>query len=168
MSIRTIIFLPDHRLRKPTQLITHFDEQLQTLIDDMYETMYAADGIGLAAPQIGISLKLAVLDVTRERKQQICIINPEIIASSGQDYLEEGCLSVPGAYDKAPRALQVTVRALDRTGQAFEITAEGLLAHCLQHEIDHLQGKLFVDYLSPLKRQMARKKLEKIKRQKKA
>lgn len=164
MTLHTIIYLPDPRLRRPTESITVFDANLQTLIDDMFETMYAAKGIGLAAPQIGLSLKLAVLDVLQDRKQQLCIINPEIIETSGKTILEEGCLSVPGAYDKAPRAIAVKVRALDRHGNPFEIEADGLLAHCLQHEIDHLNGKLFVDYLSPLKQQMLRKKLEKFKR----
>lgn len=161
MPIHTIIYLPDPRLRQETMPITRFDAKLQTLIDDMTETMYHANGIGLAAPQIGLSLKLAVIDVSKERNQNFCIINPEIIETDGQDMLEEGCLSVPGVYDSAPRALRVKVRALDREGKPFEIDADGLLAHCLQHEIDHLNGKVFIDYLSPLKRQMARKKLEK-------
>lgn len=161
MSLYPIVYLPDVRLRKETQAITTFDDELQKLIDDMIETMYKANGIGLAAPQIGLSLKLAVIDVSRERNQAFCIINPEILEKSGEELMEEGCLSVPGAYDKAPRAIKVKVRALDRHGKSFELEADGLLAHCLQHEIDHLNGKLFVDYLSPLKRQMARKKQEK-------
>ncbi len=164
MAVRTIIYLPDPRLRLPTKPITVFDDKLQALIDDMYETMEHAQGIGLAAPQIGISLKVAVIDVSKERNQRMCIINPEIIAREGQEILEEGCLSVPGVYDKAPRALKVKMRALDQQGKPFEIEADGLLAHCIQHEVDHLNGKLFVDYLSPLKRQMARKKQEKFKR----
>jgi peptide deformylase len=163
--IYKLVYLPDERLRNPTESVTAFDAKLQTLIDDMFETMYQANGIGLAAPQIGISLKLAVIDVSSERNQQICIINPEIIAREGEALKEEGCLSVPSVYDKAPRALRVKMRALDRHGNPFEIDADGLLAHCIQHEIDHLNGKLFVDYLSPLKKQMARKKLEKFKRQ---
>jgi peptide deformylase len=115
----------------------------------------------LAAPQIGLPLKLAVLDVSEKRNDKFCIINPQIIGATGEDLMEEGCLSVPGVFDKAPRALHVTVRAQDETGKFREISGDGILAHCLQHEIDHLNGKLFVDYLSPLKRQMARKKLEK-------
>ncbi len=161
MAIHTIIYLPDPRLRAVTQPITQFDRALQTLIDDMFETMYAANGIGLAAPQIGLSLKLAVIDVSSERNQRLVIINPEIIAHDGSVPKSEGCLSVPGAYDKAPRALTVRVRAKDREGNPFEQDADGILAHCLQHEIDHLNGKLFIDYLSPLKKQMARKKMEK-------
>lgn len=161
MTIRTIIFLPDHRLRAPTAPVDVFDDKLQTLIDDMIETMDHAEGIGLAAPQIGISKKLAVIDITRERNSRLVIINPEIIDKQGEEWMEEGCLSVPGAYDKAPRALAVKVKALDRTGKPFEIEADGTLAHCLQHEIDHLNGRLFVDYLSSLKRKLALKKLEK-------
>jgi len=164
MALKTIVFLPDSRLREETKPITEFDAKLHQLIDDMIETMYAAKGIGLAAPQIGLPLKLAVIDVSREHNQPFCIINPEIIAKEGEELMDEGCLSVPGVYDEAPRALSVTVKAQDKHGRPFEISGDGLLAHCLQHEIDHLNGKLFVDYLSPLKRQMARKKLEKEKR----
>lgn len=167
MTVRTVIFLPDPRLRAPTAKIEVFDDELRTLIDDMIETMYAANGIGLAAPQIGISKKLAVIDVSEERNQPFCIVNPEILEKEGEELMEEGCLSVPGPYDKAPRALRVKVKAQDRDGKIFEIEGDGLLAHCLQHEIDHLHGKLFVDYLSPLKKQLAMKKLEKIKRRQK-
>lgn len=167
MAIRKIVYLPDPRLRELTMPVTQFDEALQTLIDDMIETMYAANGVGLAAPQIGISIKLAVIDASRERNQPFVIINPEILAKEQENFMEEGCLSVPSVYDKAPRATKVKVRALDREGKSFELEADDLLAHVLQHEIDHLNGKLFVDYLSPLKRQMARKKLEKFKRSQK-
>jgi peptide deformylase len=167
MALRTVVYLPDHRLREPTKTITTFDAELKALIEDMYETMYHENGIGLAAPQIGLSLKVAVIDVSEQRNEKFCIINPEIIHTEGEDLPGEGCLSVPGVYDKAPRALKVTVRAQDENGKTFEREADGLLAHCFQHEIDHLNGKLFVDYLSPLKRQMARKKLEKYLRQKK-
>lgn len=164
MTLRTVIFLPDPRLRAPTAPVEVFDQELHTLIDDMIETMYASNGIGLAAPQIGLSKKLAVIDVSPERNKPFCIINPEILERKGEEPMEEGCLSVPGAYDKAPRALWVKVRAQDRDGKQFEIESDGILAHCLQHEIDHLHGKLFVDYLSPLKRMFAMKKLEKQKR----
>ncbi len=164
MTLRTIIYLSHPTLHKPAKPVTSFDGELQTLIDDMYETMYHANGIGLAGPQINIPLRLAVIDVSRERNEPFCIINPEIISAEGKELMEEGCLSVPGIYDKAPRALKVKVAALDREGKPFEIEGDGLLAHCLQHEIDHLNGKLFVDYLSPLKRQMARKKLDKLQR----
>jgi peptide deformylase len=161
MTLLKLVYLPDPRLRQTTKEVTEFDDKLKTLIDDMYETMYKSHGIGLAAPQIGLPLKLAVLDVSEKRNDKFCIINPQIISTSGEDLMEEGCLSVPGVFDKAPRALHVTVRAQDETGKFREISGDGILAHCLQHEIDHLNGKLFVDYLSPLKRQMARKKLEK-------
>lgn len=164
MTTYTVVYLPDSRLREPTQPITVFDNALQTLIDDMFETMYAAKGIGLAAPQIGISKKLAVIDVKGDKSQTYCLINPEIVERSGDELMEEGCLSVPGVYDKAPRATKVKMRALDRNGKPYELEADGLLAHCIQHEIDHLNGKLFVDYLSPLKRNLARKKLDKFKR----
>lgn len=163
--IRKIHYLPDSVLRKVAKPIEHFDEELQTLIEDMFETMYHAKGVGLAAPQIGISRRLSVIDVKGDKSEQLVIINPEIIASEGRQEFQEGCLSVPGSYDTVVRARKVTVRALDRHGNPFEITGEGLLGECLQHEIDHLNGKLFIDLLSPLKRSMARRKLEKFKRQ---
>ncbi len=164
MTIRKIIYLPDERLRKVSKPVETFDDNLQTLIDDMFDTMYHARGVGLAAPQIGINVRLSVIDVIGDKSNQIVIINPEIIASEGEKEYEEGCLSVPSAYDTVIRAEKVTVKALDRTGKPFEITADGLLGECLQHEIDHLNGKLFVDLLSPLKRMMARRKLDKFKR----
>lgn len=164
MAIHSIIHLPDPRLRAPTEIITVFDAALQQLIDDMFETMYAAKGIGLAAPQIAINKKLAVIDVSNAKSSTLCLINPNIVDRRGEALMEEGCLSVPGVYDKAPRALWVKLSALDRNGKSYEIEAEDLLAHCIQHEVDHLNGKLFLDYLSPLKRQLARKKLEKIKK----
>jgi peptide deformylase len=164
MTIHTIIYLPDPRLRLQSSDIEIFDDKLQTLIDDMFDTMYDAKGVGLAAPQIGINKRLSVIDVIGDKTQQIVIINPEITESHGQASYQEGCLSVPGAFDTVIRAERVTVRALDRFGKPFEIKADGLLGECLQHEIDHLNGKLFIDLLSPLKRTMARKKLEKFKR----
>ena len=164
MSIHQIIYLPDPRLRLKSVPVEIFDDKLQTLIDDMFETMYHAKGVGLAAPQIGINIRLSVIDVIGDKTQQIVIINPEIIHSEGKQEYQEGCLSVPSAYDTVVRAAKVTVKALDRFGNHFEITSDGLLGECLQHEIDHLNGKLFIDLLSPLKRTMARKKLEKFKR----
>lgn len=164
MTIRKIIYLPDARLRQMSTPVQTFDDKLQTLIDDMFETMYDANGVGLAAPQIGINIRLAVIDVIGDKSQQIVIINPEIIANEGESEYHEGCLSVPGAYDKVCRATKVTVRALNRFGEVFEMPADGLLAECIQHEIDHLNGKLFIDLLSPLKRTLARKKLDKFKR----
>ena len=165
MAIHTILYLPDSRLRDVAKPVTHFDDKLQTLIDDMFETMYDARGVGLEAPQIGVSLCLSVIDIIGDKENQLVIINPEIIASEGEKKFEEGCLSVPGAYDTVIRAEKVTIKALDRNGKPFEIEAEGLLAECLQHEIDHMNGKLFIDLLSPLKKAMARKKLDKFKRQ---
>jgi peptide deformylase len=164
MAIHKILYLPDPRLREIAKAVEIFDDQLQTLIDDMFETMYDAHGVGLAAPQIGVGLRLSVIDVEGDKKNQIVIINPELVASEGAKKFDEGCLSVPGAYDTVIRAEKVTVKALDRQGKPFEIAAEGLLAECLQHEIDHLNGKLFIDLLSPLKKAMARKKLDKFKR----
>lgn len=167
MAIYPIIQVPDVRLRAPTAPITVFDKALQQLIDDMFETMYAAKGIGLAAPQIAISKKLAVIDVSNDKSKTWCLINPVIVERKGEALMEEGCLSVPGIYDKAPRALSVKLQALDRHGKPYEIEAEDLLAHCIQHEVDHLNGTLFLDHLSPLKRQLARKKLDKIKKRRK-
>ena len=164
MTIRKIIYLPDPRLRQVNALVKTFDDELQTLIEDMFDTMYDAKGVGLAAPQIGINLCLSVVDVVGDKSQQLVLVNPEIISSIGQVEYEEGCLSVPGAYDTVLRAEKVTVRAQDRFGKPFEISAEGLLGECFQHEIDHLNGKLFVDLLSPIKRAIARKKVNKFKR----
>lgn len=164
MAIRKIIHLPDPRLRQATALITTFDDELQTLIEDMFDTMYDANGVGLAAPQIGISLRISVVDVIGDKKNQLVLINPEVIHSEGEVDYHEGCLSVPGAYDVVRRAERVTIRALDRLGKPFEMTADGVLGECFQHEIDHLNGKLFIDLLSPIKRAMARKKMDKFKR----
>lgn len=166
MAIRKIIYLPDARLRQISTHIETFDDELQTLINDMFDTMYDANGVGLAAPQIGINKRLSVIDVAGDKSEQLVIINPEIIHSEGSVEYQEGCLSVPGSYDTVIRAEKVTVKALDRFAKPFEIEANGLLAECLQHEIDHLNGKLYIDLLSPLKRAMARKKLEKFKRDK--
>lgn len=164
MAIRKILYLPDARLRMVAKPVEVFDDKLQLLIEDMFDTMYAARGVGLAAPQIGVSLRLSVIDVIGDKKEQLVIINPEIVSSLGEQEFEEGCLSVPGAYDKVIRAKSVVVKALDRNGKPIEVSGEGLLGECLQHEIDHLNGKLFVDLLSPLKRVMARRKLDKFKR----
>jgi peptide deformylase len=161
MTILDILHFPDHRLRKKAKPVVQVDDALRRLIDDMFETMYAAPGIGLAATQVNIAQRLVVIDVTAEKTQPLCFINPQIITKSGEEEMEEGCLSVPGYYDVVRRAERVTVRALDRDGQSFEIDTDGLLAVCIQHEIDHLDGKLFVDYLSELKRQRLRKKIEK-------
>jgi peptide deformylase len=163
--IRKIVYLPDPVLRQVGKEVEVFDQELQTLIDDMFETMYAVKGVGLAAPQVGVSLQLAVVDVEGDGQQTYVLINPKITASEGRCRYKEGCLSVPGVYEQVERAERVTLQALDRHGNPYEVQAEGLLGECFQHEIDHLNGKLFVDYLSPLKRSMARRKLEKYKRQ---
>jgi peptide deformylase len=164
MALRTIIYLPDPRLRAPTKDITEFDHAFSDLIDDMFETMYHARGVGLAAPQIGLSLNVAVMDVVGDKSQQIVMANPEIIHREGSEMMSEGCLSVPGAWDTVKRSAKVKIRAQDRQGEFYEMEGDGLLGECMQHEIDHLHGKLFVDLLSPLKRQMAKRKLEKHKR----
>lgn len=164
MTIRKIIYLPDPRLRQVTTAVEVFDEALQVLIEDMFDTMYNANGVGLAAPQIGISLCLSVVDVIGDKTQQLVLVNPKIISSVGRIEYQEGCLSVPSAYDTVMRAEKVTIQAQDRYGHPFEMSADGLLGECFQHEIDHLNGKLFVDLLSPIKRAMARKKVDKFKR----
>ena len=165
MAIRKIIYLPDPRLRQITAPVKTFDQNLHALIEDMFDTMYDAKGVGLAAPQIAVNLCLSVVDVIGDKQQQLVLANPEIIASHGLMEYQEGCLSVPGAYDTVTRAERVTIRAQDRFGKPFEMTADGLLGECFQHEIDHLNGKLFVDMLSAFKRAMARKKVDKFKRQ---
>jgi peptide deformylase len=145
--------------------VRQVDEKVRRLVDDLFETMYAAPGIGLAATQVNVPLRVLVLDVSEERNAPRCFVNPEILTREGDEEMEEGCLSVPGVYDRVRRAERIRVRALDRDGHAFELDADGLLAVCIQHEMDHLDGKLFVDYLSALKRQRIRKKLEKDARQ---
>ncbi|HAF87734.1 MAG TPA: peptide deformylase [Legionellales bacterium] len=164
MTIRTILYLPDERLRRVSAPVKVFDNDLQILIDDMFETMYDAKGVGLAAPQIGINLRLSVMDISGDKTDQIVLINPVILEQIGVETFQEGCLSVPSAYYAVKRAHKIRVQAYDRHNQLFERTGEGLFAECLQHEIDHLDGKLFIDLLSPLKRDMARRKLEKFKR----
>jgi peptide deformylase len=140
------------------------DAAVRTLLDDMLETMYKAPGIGLAAPQVNVSKRLIVIDLSEDRNQPLYLVNPEILEQRGETRVEEGCLSVPYIYEPVDRADWVKVRALGRDGRAFEMEAEGLLAVCIQHEIDHLEGKLFVDYLSEIKRSRIRKKLEKFRR----
>mgnify|MGYP000654571109 CR=1 FL=1 len=164
MSLLPVLTFPDERLRTVATPLTEFTPELQTMIDDMIETMYAEEGIGLAATQVDYHKQLIVIDVSDTRDQPMVLINPEIIDKSGEDGIEEGCLSVPGAKALVPRAAEVTVKALDRDGKEFSFEADDLLAICVQHEMDHLKGKLFVDYLSPLKRKRIKDKLEKIKR----
>ena len=161
MSKLTILEFPDPRLRNKAQPVAVFDAGLQTLIDDMFETMYAAPGIGLAATQVNVHKQLLVLDISEEKTAPLVLINPRIVALEGSQTYQEGCLSVPGIFDEVKRAASIRARAQDVTGQSFEVDLEGIAAVCLQHEMDHLEGKLFVDYLSDLKRERIRKKLEK-------
>jgi len=165
MALLTILEYPDPRLRTQAVKVTQVDDHLRRLIDDMFETMYAANGVGLAATQVNVHQRLVVMDISEHRNEPKVFINPEIIARSGVEIGEEGCLSVPGMYDNVQRAERIRVRALDRNGVAFDLEADGLLAVCIQHELDHLEGKLFVDYLSDLKRTRIRKKLEKDQKQ---
>lgn len=164
MTQLEILHYPDDRLRTKARPVTKVDDQIRQLVDDMFETMYAAPGIGLAATQVNVHQQVIVIDVSEEKNQPLCLINPEIIESDGEEESEEGCLSVPDIYDKVKRSELVTVKALDRDGREYTLKAAELLAMCIQHEMDHLQGKLFVDYLSPLKQQRLRKKLEKARR----
>ena len=165
MATLEILEFPDPRLRTVAKAVTEFGPALQQLARDMTETMYAENGIGLAATQVNVHQQVLVLDVSENRDQLKVYVNPEILSSNGEQNCEEGCLSVPGVYAEVKRAEKVRVRAFDTSGKAFEEDLDGLHAICLQHEMDHLQGKLFVDYLSPLKRQMVRKKLEKARKQ---
>ena len=161
MTRLTILEYPDPRLRTVAQPVQAVDDEIRRLIDDMLETMYASKGIGLAATQVNVHRRVLVADVSEDHSQPRAFINPEIVAREQVGTMQEGCLSVPGIFDDVDRAQRVRVRALGRDGKPFELEAEGLLAVCIQHEIDHLDGKLFVDYLSELKRQRIRKKLEK-------
>ena len=161
MALLEILEFPDPRLRTRAVPVTVFDAALSRLVDDMFETMYAAPGIGLAASQVDVHQRLLVMDVTNDRSEPLVFANPEILAREEVGVMEEGCLSVPGIYDEVERAQRIRVRAQDRQGVTFERELEGIRAVCLQHEMDHLDGKLFVDYLSSLKRDRIRKKLEK-------
>src|SRR5882757_526720 len=165
MAIRTILEFPDQRLRTRASAVTQFDAELGRLIDDMFETMYAAPGIGLAASQVDVHKRVLVIDISDARDQPLVFINPEILSREGEAETEEGCLSVPGIFDEVTRASRIRLRWQDRTGAVSERDFEGMLAVCIQHEMDHLEGKLFVDYLSDLKRQRIRKKLEKERKQ---
>ena len=161
MSRLEILHFPDPRLRRRCEPVSAVDGDVRRLIDDMFETMYEAPGIGLSAPQVNVPV---TIDLSKDRSTPLCLVNPEILATDGETEAEEGCLSVPGVFELVKRPERVRVRALDRDGRSREIEAEGLLAVCIQHEIDHLDGRLFVDYLSRLKRQRIRKKAEKAQR----
>lgn len=167
MALLTVLEFPDPRLR--TRAVPVAPERpasagFQQLVDDMFETMYEAPGIGLAASQVDVHERFMVIDVSEEKNRPLVFLNPEILARDGTQVCQEGCLSVPGIYADVTRADRITVQALDRHGVPFTLEAEGLLAVCIQHEMDHLEGKLFVDYLSPLKREMVQKKLAKQRR----
>jgi len=162
LSILTILEFPDERLRKKAAVVKTVDDKIKKLVDDMLETMYESKGVGLAATQVDVHQRIIVIDVSEEKDDPLFLINPEILEKDGIKESEEGCLSVPGFYEKVNRAEHVRVKALNREGKPFEFEARDLLAVCVQHEMDHLNGKLFVDYISSLKRQRIKKKLEKI------
>ncbi len=165
MAILTILEFPDPRLRRKAVPVEVVDEKIRTLIDDLLETMYDAPGIGLAATQVDVHQRVLVADISDDKSTPLVLINPEILSRDGVEITEEGCLSVPGVYENVERAEHITFRALDRDGKGIEMEARGLLAVCVQHECDHLDGKLFVDYLSELKRQRIRKRAQKAHRQ---
>ena len=165
MAIRTILEFPDQRLRTRALPVTKFDAELGQLVDDLFETMYAAPGIGLAASQVDVHKRVLVIDISDNRDQPRVYINPQILSREGEEETEEGCLSVPGIFDEVIRASKIRLRWQDRTGTVSEEAFDGMMAVCIQHEMDHLDGKLFVDYLSDLKRQRIRKKLEKERKQ---
>ena len=165
MSVLTVLEFPDERLRKKATVVDTIDNNIRDLIDNMFETMYSYNGVGLAATQIDVHQRIIVIDISEEKNQPVCLINPEIIAKQGTEESDEGCLSVPGFFEKVKRAEWVQLKALNRDGEEFVLEADDLLAVCIQHEIDHLEGHLFVDYLSPLKRQRIKKKLEKLHKQ---
>lgn len=163
MALLSILTHPDPRLRQRTPPVTDFGDSLQRLIDDMFETMYAAPGVGLAANQVGVQLRVAVMDCSTDKTQPDprVMVNPEILEPQEPELVEEGCLSVPGAQEMVKRYRRLRLRAQDRTGQFYELEAEGLLAQCIQHELGHLNGQLYIDLLSALKRERLLKKLQK-------
>lgn len=164
MPVLDILEFPDERLRTRAKAVEAVTDEIRQLVDDMFETMYDAPGIGLAATQVNVHQRVVVIDISREKDQPLCLINPEIVAKDGIEQHEEGCLSVPGIYETVERADHIKVEALNRDGEKFVLETGDLLAVCIQHELDHLEGKLFVDYLSPLKRNRIKKKLEKQKK----
>lgn len=166
MALLEILHFPDPRLRTKAKPVTQVDDSVRQIVEDMFETMYDAPGIGLAATQVNIHQRIIVIDTSEEKDQPLALINPEILETEGVEQMDEGCLSVPGYYETVERAEKVKISYLDKEGEAQQLEADELLAVCIQHEIDHLDGKLFVDYLSPLKRNRIRKKLEKQAKQK--
>ncbi|MBK1703121.1 peptide deformylase [Halochromatium glycolicum] len=164
MAQLDILTFPDARLRRTAEPVEQVDDSIRQLIDDMLETMYAAPGIGLAAIQVNVPKRVIVIDISEDHSEPLCLVNPEILMRTGEEEMDEGCLSVPGFFETVKRADRIRVRALNRDGEPFELETDGLLAVCIQHEIDHLDGRLFVDHISSLKRQRIRKKLEKERR----
>ena len=165
MTALNVLIYPDDHLKVVCEPVTEVNDAIRKIVDDMFDTMYQEEGIGLAAPQVDILQRIITIDVEGDKQNQLVLINPEILASVGETGIEEGCLSIPGFRALVPRKEKVKVRALDRDGKEFTFDADGLLAICIQHEIDHLNGILFVDYLSPLKRQRIKEKLVKYKKQ---
>ena len=165
MSVLTILEFPDPRLRTQAAPVTAFDAELKRFVEDMFETMYAANGVGLAATQVNVHKRVLVADMSEDRKQPLALVNARIVAREGEQVYQEGCLSFPGIYADVTRALKVTVQAQDVDGKEFTVEAEGPLAVCIQHELDHLAGKVFVDYLSPLTRNLLLKRMEKQRKQ---
>lgn len=159
MATLDILIYPDDRLRKVAKPVDDVDGDVSVLVDNMFETMYDAPGIGLAATQVNVHRRVVVIDVSEDKSEPLTLINPEILSKDGEAEGEEGCLSIPGIYESVARAEKITFRALDRTGQPYEKEADGLLAVCVQHEVDHLDGRMFVDYLSALKRRRIKKKM---------
>ncbi|MFB6434978.1 MAG: peptide deformylase [Candidatus Malihini olakiniferum] len=164
MSVLQVLYFPDKRLRLIAKPVAEVNAEIQRIVDDILDTMYAEEGIGLAATQVDVHQRIIVIDVSEARDQRLVLINPKLLEKDGDTGIEEGCLSIPETRALVPRAERVKVKALDREGIPFELEADGLLAICIQHEMDHLIGKLFIDYLSPLKLQRIRQKLEKIAR----
>ena len=165
MALLNILHYPDPRLHKVAAPVTLFDAALQKQVDDMFETMHEAKGIGLAATQVNYHYRLLVIDVSEDKSEPLVVINPEFLQKDGETVYEEGCLSVPGVYDKVTRAERVTLRAQNAKGEFFELEADGLLAICLQHEVDHLDGKVFVEYLSEMKQSRIKTKMKKREKQ---
>jgi peptide deformylase len=166
MALLDILHYPDNKLRTKAKTVQQVTKQHQSLLDDMLETMYNAPGIGLAATQINVHEQIIVIDISEEKNSPLCLINPQILEKKGHEEMEEGCLSVPETYAIVERSEWIRFSAWDRNGETFEMEADGLLGVCVQHEMDHLNGKLFIDYLSKLKQNRIRKKIEKLKSKK--
>ena len=165
MTALNVLIYPDDHLKIVCEPVAEVNDDIRKIVDDMFDTMYQEEGIGLAAPQVDILQRIITIDIEGDKQNQLVLINPEILASEGETGIEEGCLSIPGFRDLVPRKEKFTVKSLDRNGKEFKLDADGLIAICIQHEIDHLIGILFVDYLSPLKRQRIKEKLVKYKKQ---